>query len=60
MTPAMAARAREYSREVGASLAPFGVDMPEAIEAIAAAARSIGIQPDEVWCTLVPVSWHAD
>jgi hypothetical protein len=44
------ARAREYSRHVGARLAPFGVDMPEAIEAIAAAARSIGIEPDEVWC----------
>jgi hypothetical protein len=44
------ARAREYSHEVGARLAPFGVDTPQAIEAIAAAARSIGIQPDEVWC----------
>ena len=44
------ARAREYSRAVGARLAPFGVDTPQAIEAIAAAARSIGIQPDEVWC----------
>jgi hypothetical protein len=44
------ARAREYSREVGARLAPFGFDTPEAIEAIAATARSIGIQPDEVWC----------
>ena len=44
------ARARVYSRQVGARLAPFGVDMPEAIEAIAAAARSIGIEPDEVWC----------
>jgi hypothetical protein len=44
------ARAREYSRQVGATLVPFGVDMPEAIEAVAAAARSIGIEPDEVWC----------
>jgi hypothetical protein len=44
------ARAREYSRQVGARLAPFGVDMPEAIATIAAAARSIGIEPDEVWC----------
>jgi hypothetical protein len=32
------ARAREYGREVAARLAPFGVDTPEAIEAIAAAA----------------------
>lgn len=45
------ARAREYSRQVGARLAPFGVDMPEAIAAIATAACSIGIEPDEVWCT---------
>ncbi len=44
------ARAREYSRQVGARLAPFGVDTPEAIAAIAGAARSIGIEPDEVWC----------
>lgn len=44
------ARAREYSRQAGARLAPFGVDMPEAIETIAAAARSIDIEPDEVWC----------
>jgi hypothetical protein len=47
---AVQARAREYSREVGARLAPFGVDTPEAIESIAAAARSISVQPDEVWC----------
>ena len=44
------ARARDYCRQVGARLAPFGVDTPEAIAAIAAAARSIGIEPDEVWC----------
>jgi hypothetical protein len=43
-------RARKYCRQTGARLAPFGFDMPRAIEAIAAAARSIGIQPDEVWC----------
>ncbi|HZT26511.1 MAG TPA: pyridoxal-phosphate dependent enzyme [Pseudolabrys sp.] len=44
------ARAREYSLQVGAKLAPFGVDMPEAIETIAATARSIDIEPDEIWC----------
>jgi hypothetical protein len=44
------ARAREYCRKVGARLAPFGVDMPEAIETIAAAACSTKIKPDEVWC----------
>ena len=36
--------------EHGARLAPFGFDVPEAIESIAAAARSIGEEPDEVWC----------
>jgi threonine dehydratase len=44
------ARAREYSTQTGARLIPFGADMPEAINAIAAAARAIGIEPDEVWC----------
>ncbi|HMF29137.1 MAG TPA: pyridoxal-phosphate dependent enzyme [Candidatus Cybelea sp.] len=44
------ARARDYSRQVGARLAPFGVDTPEAKEAIAGAARSLDIEPDEVWC----------
>lgn len=44
------ARARAYCEATGATLAPFGVDMPEAIEAIAAAARATGETPDEVWC----------
>ena len=44
------ARAREYCQEHGARLAPFGFDIPGATQAIAAAARSIGIQPGEVWC----------
>jgi hypothetical protein len=44
------ARAREYSQEHGARLAPFGFDMPEAVDTIAEAACSIKIQPDEVWC----------
>jgi Pyridoxal-phosphate dependent enzyme len=44
------ARAREYSDQTGALLAPFGFDIPGATQAIAQAARSIGIQPDEVWC----------
>ena len=43
-------RARDYCARSGATLAPFGVDMPEAIEAIAAAARSTGLDPAEVWC----------
>src|SRR4051812_22497756 len=44
------AHAREYCEQTGSRLMPFGVDMPEAVEAIAAAARAIGIEPDEVWC----------
>jgi hypothetical protein len=44
------ARAREYCAQTGARLMPFGADMPEAITAIAAAARAIGIKPDEIWC----------
>lgn len=43
------ARARKYCEDTGALLAPFGVNMPETIEAIAAAARATGIEPDEVW-----------
>jgi threonine dehydratase len=44
------ARAREYCIRTGARLMPFGADMPEAINAIAAAASAIGIEPDEIWC----------
>jgi len=44
------ARAREYCKRTGAKLAPFGVNMPEAIETIAAAAKATGLDPDEVWC----------
>jgi hypothetical protein len=44
------ARAREYCNRTGARPMPFGGDIPEAITALAAAARAIGIEPDEVWC----------
>ena len=43
------ARARDYSHQTGARLAPFGFDVPGAVQAIAQAALSIGIQPDEAW-----------
>ena len=43
-------RAREYCRNTGAFLIPFGADCPEAVEIIAAAAHMTGQQPDEVWC----------
>lgn len=44
------ARAREYCARTGAKLVPFGLNVPEVIDAIATAARSSGIEPDEVWC----------
>jgi hypothetical protein len=44
------ARARAYAKERGARLVPFGVDLPDAIKAIADAARATGLDPDEVWC----------
>ncbi len=44
------ARARAYCTDTGASLMPFGADMPEAIEAIAQAALATGADPEEIWC----------
>lgn len=44
------ARARDYCAHTGATLAPFGMDVPAAIEIIADAAKAIGVDPDEVWC----------
>lgn len=44
------ARAAAYAKARGVCLAPFGMDMPEAIDVIADAARATGLKPDEVWC----------
>jgi hypothetical protein len=44
------ARAKEYCRNTGASLIPFGAEIPGAVEAIAAAAHLVDFEPDEVWC----------
>lgn len=46
------ARARAYCEATGARLAPFGMDLPEAVEKIASAARKAiaAHPPDEVWC----------
>ena len=44
------ARARAYCAATGATMAPFGMDAPEAIATIAGAARATGLEPDEVWC----------
>lgn len=43
------ARARGYAAKVGASLVPFGCDVPICRDAIAAAARLIDGPPAEVW-----------
>jgi hypothetical protein len=43
-------RARAYCEQTGATLAPFGVKLPAAIEVIANAARQIKVRPAEVWC----------
>jgi hypothetical protein len=44
------ARAREYCLATGARLAPFGMDLPEAAEAIVATALASGEDPTDVWC----------
>ena len=46
----VSARARDYARSAGASLLPFGMDFPAMIEAMAAVAASLDIDPPEVWC----------
>jgi hypothetical protein len=43
-------RAKDYCAHRGAKLIPFGADVPEAINAIAAAALATEIEPEEVWC----------
>ena len=44
------AKARAYALENGATLLPFGLDVPEAATEIAIAARELGITADQVWC----------
>lgn len=44
------ARAKEYCDDKGATLAPFGFDTPQIVDAVAEAARQIDIRPDQVWC----------
>lgn len=43
------ARAKQYAADKGGFLVPFGVDVPEALDHFAAAARTIDIDPAEVW-----------
>lgn len=44
------ARAKQYCADRGALMVPFGLNHPLAMQTIAAAARSTGLDPDEVWC----------
>jgi hypothetical protein len=44
------AHARAYCAARGARLAPFGFDLPWAIDSIAEAALAAGEAPEEVWC----------
>ena len=43
------AKAKRYAQDTGARVIPWGVDVPEALEHFAAAARGIDVQPTEVW-----------
>jgi hypothetical protein len=44
------ARARAYAREAGARFLPLGFDVPEALALVAALARQLPYDPEEVWC----------
>jgi hypothetical protein len=44
------ARAREFCLSRGGKLLPFGLDVPEFVDAIAAIARTVPVKPREVWC----------
>jgi hypothetical protein len=44
-------RASQYCEATGARLAPFGMDLPAAIDVISQAAISLGVEPFEVWCS---------
>lgn len=43
------ARARDYCKKTGAHYLPFGVDTPDAIEALADVARGMNLTPAQVW-----------
>lgn len=44
------ARSKKYAQDRGVCLLPFGLDVAVAGPVLAHAARSTGIEPDEVWC----------
>lgn len=43
------ARAREYAEAAGATLLPFGLDVPAMTDALAQVARDLPVTPTEVW-----------
>jgi hypothetical protein len=43
------AKARAYAQAVGAALLPFGFDTPAFVDALAAVAASLPVQPREAW-----------
>jgi len=43
-------KAKRYCDDTGAFLAPFGMNLPESIEIISNAAKSVPFYPKEVWC----------
>lgn len=45
------ARARDYAEAVGATLLPFGLDVPEMGDALAQVARELPFVPEQVWAT---------
>ena len=53
------ARAREYSHQTGALLAPFGFDIPEAVEVIAAGRALSGYSPTKCGVLVAQASWRA-
>lgn len=44
------ARAKDYSRLVGARFLPLGFDIPEFRDRMAAVARALALEPRQVWC----------
>jgi threonine dehydratase len=42
--------AKDFAQEHGFTLLPFGLDVPEFIEALADVARALPVRPKEVWC----------
>jgi hypothetical protein len=44
------AKAKAYAETVGAVLLPFGLDFPDFLNALSSIAKSMPVQPEQVWC----------